>query len=248
MIESGNCKIEGAIQEQLAAGGGQEIRAANDFSDLHFSVIHRAGELIAGKIVSSPDKEVSKIATSSLFMRAESFIVEADFLSVWNAKAPVYSPARPLGNCAVWRAACSRVNRFLFTGMRSGERAKNILTGTCAGINGAAAAKLLKSGAIDLDALALIVRRMGSAKVGAFAPPEAEPVKVLDHRGHELGFAASAIQVVVAKNERASRSYRALLCKPKRARVAEVEMTRGRRGQTTAVALGNDEERMRNDE
>lgn len=46
--ERRRCQIQGAVEEDLASGGDEEIRAANNFGDAHGGVIYNAGELIGG--------------------------------------------------------------------------------------------------------------------------------------------------------------------------------------------------------
>jgi hypothetical protein len=63
-------QAEGAIQQQLARGGAQQVFAANHFRDAHGGVIHHDGQLVRGRIVETPDNEVAKVLAGDELLRA----------------------------------------------------------------------------------------------------------------------------------------------------------------------------------
>ena len=83
--------------------------------------------------------------------------------------------------------------------------------------------------------LALRIRTQRPATVRTLDPVDAQPVKILDHGKYELGAAALGIQIFVAENQVAAMLGRALSGLPKRAGMAKVEQTGGRRRETPAV-------------
>ena len=54
-------QAKSAVQQELAASAREKIRTAHDFGDSHVADIDRAGELVAGQVVFSPDEEVAEI-------------------------------------------------------------------------------------------------------------------------------------------------------------------------------------------
>ena len=65
---------------------------------------------------------------------------------------------------------------------------------------------------------------MRATDVRPFLPGAAKPAQVLIHRGDEVGFAAIAIQIFVAQDQRASELPDSLLSGPKGARVPEMKI------------------------
>ena len=65
------------------------------------------------------------------------------------------------------------------------------------------------------------------ADVRAFLPVKTEPAQVLEHGLDELRFAARAVEVFIAQDQRATGCLCALLCDPERASVTEVKIARG---------------------
>jgi len=95
----------------------------------------------------------------------------------------------------------------------------------------------LQCGAVEREACALVVRRVGAAEVGAFGPREAEPAEIFDHGGDVLWAAARAVEVVVAQEERAGGEACALGGDPEGACVPEVQIPGRRRREPAAVGV-----------
>jgi len=70
--------------------------------------------------------------------------------------------------------------------VRSLNGAKDLLSGTGAWVNQFARFKLFQGRTVELDAMALIVRREWATDVRALLPFEAEPFEVIEHRLHDL--------------------------------------------------------------
>ena len=83
--------------------------------------------------------------------------------------------------------------------------------------------------------LTLRVRPDGPTAIRAFMPENPKPVKVLDHRGDELGSASLWIQILIAKNQYAAVLVRALGRDPEGSRMAEMEKARRRRSKASAI-------------
>ena len=89
-------------------------------------------------------------------------------------------------------------------------------------------AQLLKSGAVVGHPLGLVHHR--------FFPAQPEPVQVFQRGLAKLRFAALRVEVLIAIEQGASSGLRAFLGGPKRARVTEVQVARGRRRDAADVA------------
>src|SRR5690606_6790286 len=85
--------------------------------------------------------------------------------------------------------------------------------------------------------LALHVRSVRSADVGAFLPFEPEPAQVLEHLLGIPGLAAIRIEILVAKNERATGGAGALLSRPKGERMPQVQRAAGCGSDATAITF-----------
>src|SRR2546426_711836 len=68
--------LKRAIEQELARGGFEQIRAAHHFRDVHRSIVHDHGKLIGGNVIVPPDHEVAKIFPGDKLLRAEVAIVE----------------------------------------------------------------------------------------------------------------------------------------------------------------------------
>ena len=89
-VEVGGCgKEKGALQEDLAGGGFEEVAAADYFGDVGVGVVDHTGELVGRQAVFAPDEEVSEVGPGFEGLWAEVFIFEADNRFVGNAEAVV---------------------------------------------------------------------------------------------------------------------------------------------------------------
>ena len=86
-----------------------------------------------------------------------------------------------------------------------------------------------------MKAFALIVGRKGTTAVRTFIPLEAKPFQIINHGAHELGPGAHAIEIFVAQHQHTIVFARALLRRPERASVSEMQMGGGRGGQAPAI-------------
>ena len=93
MEKCGLFEAKGAVEQELAAGAGEQIGSAHDFRDSQVIVIDRAGELVAGQVVFSPDEEIPEIAAGDFCVQAECAIDEGNRFAIRDAKSPVYARA-----------------------------------------------------------------------------------------------------------------------------------------------------------
>ena len=93
----------------------------------------------------------------------------------------------------------------------------------------------LQSGRIKRASLALVVRPPRPPHVRPLPPLKTEPFEILQHRRDKLQLKARGIQVFVAQDQAAAGGRGPLLGNPKRARVAQVQVTRRRRRQAAPV-------------
>jgi hypothetical protein len=110
-----------------------------------------------------------------------------------------------------------------------------VLARTSAGINKISKAQFFHCRAVKIHALTLIVWRKFSADIRAFAPFKAEPLQILEHRRDESRLASIAIQIVVPQYHFTLILFRPHLRNPKSPRMAEMQESRRRRRETTAV-------------
>jgi hypothetical protein len=90
-------KIEGALEEDLAGSGFEEVAAADYFGDGGVGIVDDTGELIAGetgivRIIAkgfTPDEEVAEVFACSEGLRAEVAICEGYRCAVGNSEAVV---------------------------------------------------------------------------------------------------------------------------------------------------------------
>ena len=71
MVEGGRGQGKRTEEQELAGGGEQEVRAANDFGDLHGGIVHDDGELIRGNVVMTPDDEIAEVFAGDELLGAE---------------------------------------------------------------------------------------------------------------------------------------------------------------------------------
>ena len=76
---------------------------------------------------------------------------------------------------------------------------------------------------------------MWTAAIWAFAPFDSQPAQIFEHRRDKLGPAAVGVEILVAKNERATELVRPLSSNQERTRVAEVQIAGGGRRETAAI-------------
>lgn len=79
-----------AKQEELAKGTHYKIGAADDLGDAKFRVIDDCRELIAWRVVFSPNEKITEIAAGHCVLRAEIFVGENDGFVVGYPKSPIH--------------------------------------------------------------------------------------------------------------------------------------------------------------
>ncbi len=225
METGGRNGSKGAVEQDLAGGGGEEVGAADDFGDAHGDVVHDHGEFVGGDVVSVPDEEVAEVAASGFFDAAEVSILESDRFTVGDAEAPVHSGGeRVFKGLGGVRAPFGREDGFLLVRGEGGE----FLAGMAARINEAGVAEVLPGFKVMRAALAL--------KNGFAVPIEAEPFQILDGGLGEFRFAAVRVEVLDAEENFAAGLAGAAVGGGEGGGVAEVEQARGGRRDTTMVA------------
>lgn len=228
---------EGAENEQLAKGAFHEVGPADDFGDPEIGVVHGAGELVAGHAVFAPDEKVAEVAAGGSGLGTEGVVVKREGFAVGDAEAPVDGERvgerreRGVGG----RAELGRVDRFIIgcgrgTLVGRAEGIEDIAAGAGAGENGAGGVELGESGAVEWQPFALVDDGLG--------PREAEPTQVFEHGGDEIEAEADGVEVVVAEKQSAAGGAGAIGGEPKRAGMAEVEVTGGRRREASAIGRG----------
>src|SRR5215470_6739150 len=85
--------------------------------------------------------------------------------------------------------------------------------------------------------LALQVRTECPAAVRPLAPPDPQPLQILDHRPRKFLTRALRIKVLIAQNECAVPLDGSLRRDPERARMADMQQPRGRRRQPPAITV-----------
>src|ERR1700730_12950505 len=85
----GGGEVEGALEEDLARGGFEQVTAADYFGYIHGGVVDYAGELVAGDSVLAPDEEVAEVLAGGEGAEAEGAIFERNGLAVGDEEAVV---------------------------------------------------------------------------------------------------------------------------------------------------------------
>jgi hypothetical protein len=89
-VEVAGCReVEGALEEDLARGGFEEVGTTDYFGDLGVGVVDDAGQLVAGDIVATPDEEVAEVFASGEGLRTEVEVGEDDGFAFGDAEAVV---------------------------------------------------------------------------------------------------------------------------------------------------------------
>src|ERR1035441_3923912 len=80
---------QGAIEQDLAGGGLEQVGATHHFRDAHGRVVGHTGKLVAGHSVAPPDDKVSKVAAGHKALRTQVAILKLDRFAVGDAESPV---------------------------------------------------------------------------------------------------------------------------------------------------------------
>jgi hypothetical protein len=111
--------------------------------------------------------------------------------------------------------------------MRRVHRSKDILPRATARINRARLPEPLECNSVKFEPFALVVRRKWSAYVATFLPLKSQPAQVLDETTDEFGPGAARIEIFIAKDESPTEGSGSMISGPKRARVAQMEVSSG---------------------
>ena len=186
---------QGAIEQDLARGGLEQIGAAHHFGDAHGGIVDRAGKLVAGASVAPPDYEVAKIHAGHKTLRAQVAVDKLDHFAVAHAEAPVDAFGRvnihrrgagQLRQMSRQVAARAGVHGFvvedvelaagargLHALMRRGQRGIDVLARTTACEQAAAMQQLAPRCKVKGAALALHIGRVGTTLVRTLLPADA---------------------------------------------------------------------------
>jgi len=238
MIKSGWLEGKGAVEQELAGGGFEEVRAAHDLGDAHGVVVNSDGELVGGKVVALPDDEIAEIPAGDELLRAEVPVVEGDGFAVGNAESPTERGRRRVERGI--GTAGAGVKWFVITFVRGGQSAGEVFARAGAGINQAGGAELLEGGKVTRAALTLGIGGEGAATVGTFMPLKTKPAEVFEHGGNEFRPGTGGVEVFVAEDKGSGVGDGALLGGPKGAGVAEMQQAGGRGSEASAVRLSGD--------
>src|SRR5271167_2955858 len=142
---------------------------------------------------------------SHVMLRPEAEIVECDVLAVGDTKPPVHAGRRFMSRSLVQLlAAAAGIERLIVGFIRGGGRVGQVLARAGARIDESAIAQFAPALQVKLAAPALLVRRKRSADIGAFVPANAKPAQVLDHGLGEFWLRALRVEVLIAKDQRAT--------------------------------------------
>jgi len=113
VVKSWRSPAQGAIQEQLAGGGLQQIRAADDFGDSHFGIVDGDGELICRHVIVAPDDEVAEIAPCAESLMAEMKVEKTELLAIRHSTTPAHTGRIIEFYSISARAASPGINRLI---------------------------------------------------------------------------------------------------------------------------------------
>ena len=232
-----NRQSERANQQQLPRGGLQQIGAAHHFRDSHRRVIGHDRKLIGGHVVAPPDHEVAEVASGDEVLPTLTQIVELGGLAIGNEEPPVHVLRRVVRfRCAELFPAAAGIERLVVAFLvGSGRRIGQVLARAVAGIDASGIAQLAPGIEVEIAPGALRIGRERPANVRSFLPANAEPAQVFHHRPRKLQLGALRVKVFVAKYQRAAIGLRALECGPEGAGVPDVQQSRRRGRQPSAI-------------
>ena len=133
-------------------------------------------------------------------------------------------------------AAGAGIEGFAVVGrMGCPGRRTDVFSRAGAGVDAIAFAQPIERGAVMVHALALVVRSEGPAAVRSFLPIESEPSQILDHGVDICEPETHGVEVFIAQYQDSCIGMRALPGDPECARVADVQITRGRRREPATI-------------
>lgn len=224
---------QGAVEQKLACGGFEQVGSAHHFSNAHRGIIHHTGKLVRGHVVAPPDEEIPEISSCEELLRAEMAIVEGNGFSVRDTETPVLA-CRRLGEwLRAERTAGSGVSGLVIRFVRGAGGEREFAPRACAGVNETGLPQFAPGRQVKRMALALRIRRMGSANIRPLLPADSEPAQVFQHCGIELVAGPLPVEIVVAKDERSRTG--ASGGNQERSSVSQVQQTGGRRRQAAPV-------------
>jgi hypothetical protein len=150
---NGRWEVEGALKEELAGGGFEEVAAADYFGNLHVCVVDDAGELVAGEAVLAPDEEVAEVFARGKGLGTQANVCEGYRCAVGDTE-PVVHVGFEDGWGGVGRAAVATIDRFVvsvFVG--SVHHGGEVLAAACAGIDVALLEQLVEHAAVKIRAV-----------------------------------------------------------------------------------------------
>ena len=226
------------IKQNLPRRAHEQIRAAHNFGNFHRRVVNDTSKLIRRNIIVPPDDEIAKIFSGDEFLFTKISICERNRFTVGNAKAPVEFGRWEIG-VGRWKfcPTSAGINRLVTFRVRRSHGLLDVSARAGAGINEIPRAQFFQTVAIKFHPPALIVRRELPADVRSFAPFKTEPAQVFNHFRDEFHFETRRVQIFISQNQFAADFSRALLCDPKSFRVTEVQITRRRWREASAIVL-----------
>src|ERR1700722_3622041 len=235
MIKRRRLRSQSAIEQQLPRGREQQILSADHFADAHGRVVQHHGQLIRRHVVVSPDQEIAEVSSRDKSLRAAAAVFKLEHLIVCHEKTPVWRTRTDALCGPGGRPAGAGINRFFLPGMRSLQRAQDILSRANARVNLTSAPQFFKARAVKIHALALRVRRIRPAAVRSFLPAKTEPAQILHHRLHEWRSRTTWIKVLIAQDQNAAGRFGPLLVCPKCPGVSEMQIASRRRRKPASV-------------
>jgi hypothetical protein len=88
MEEVGGRPVQGAIKEELAGGGKEEVFAPHDLGGAHVVIVGDHGQLVSGYVIMTPNDEVPEVPSGHEYLRTGILIDERDRFAVGHSKAP----------------------------------------------------------------------------------------------------------------------------------------------------------------
>jgi hypothetical protein len=174
-------KAQGALEQDLASGGFEEVAAADYFGDLGIGVIDYAGELVgreAGvfRMMAkgfAPDEEIAEIFAGDEGLLAEVSVYEGDCLAVGDSVAVIH-PADCHSRCESREWTATTVVDGLYVNILVGcmHHGCEVFAAATTGVDVSGDEELVEGSAVQGKALGLIEDR--------WLPGDAEPCEVFE--------------------------------------------------------------------
>ncbi|PYY01283.1 MAG: hypothetical protein DMG63_03730 [Acidobacteria bacterium] len=145
-----------SVNQHLPGRGLQQIRASNNLSDFHRSIIDNDGQLICRNIVAPPDQKITEVFSGDVLLRTKIYILEDNLLTLRHAEPPIDTRRTGESKCICATTASARIDGLVVgVIVWSSSNFSNVFARASARVDGAGIAQLAPGFEIKVPALTL---------------------------------------------------------------------------------------------